>query len=220
MTKALHIVIVLLFLSMSLSAQEVLNPARIHAKANRKHLPSLGLPIRTDGGIDAIVRYREERWEGAESAQAVPRWTMWEMKPDSPSVPEYLGAILELCRDWAAEKPKSTVDIVYGPFHGGWYAAVCRKTRSGLGWKSIAFVVPPDGFKEGKSLYDYSHSVNWLEHQIGYNLYPRLPAHLQEIIEEMTATELLCPIQEFDPGLDERPDQEIDYDWEADSREP
>ena len=70
-----------------------------------------------------------------------------------------------------------------------------------------------------KSIYAYSHSVNWLERRIGYNLYPRLPAYIQEIIEEMTASELLSPHQEFDPGLDEHPEQEIDYDWEADYRE-
>lgn len=152
---------------MSLSAQEELSPARIQARANRRHLPSLGLPIRTDGGFDAIVRYWDERWEGSDSLWAVPRWTMWEMQPESPSVPEHLGAILELCRKWAAEKPKGTADIVYGPFKGGWFIAVCKKTLSSLGWKSIAFVIPPEGFVEGKRIYDYSHSVNWLEHQIG-----------------------------------------------------
>lgn len=220
MRKALYIVSFLLALSLQLSAQEVLSPARIQARANRRHMPSLGLPIRTDGGFDAIVRYRDERWEGSDSLRAVPRWTMWEMKPDSPSVHEHLGAILSLCRSWAVEKPKGSVDIVYGPFKGGWFVSMCRKTHSRLGWKSIAFLIPPDGIGEGKSIYDYSHSINWLEHQVGYNLYPKLPAHLQEIIEEMTAMELLCPFQEFDPGLDERPDQEIDYDWEADSQEP
>ena len=35
----------------------------------------------------------------------------------------------------------------------------------------------------------------------------------------MTATELLCPYSEYDPGLDEGPDREVDYDWEADYRE-
>ena len=206
-------------LSIPMTGQEVLLPAKVQVKASRKHLPSLGLPIRTDGGIDAIVKYREECWEGADSAQSIPCWTMRGMKPDSPSVPEHLGAILELCRKWAAEKPKGTADIVYGPFKGGWFIAVCKKTRSSLGWKSIAFVIPPEGIVEGKRIYDYSHSVNWLEHQIGYNLYPKLPGHIQEIIEEMTAAELLCPVQEFDQAMDERPDQEIDYDWEADSRE-
>ena len=36
---------------------------------------------------------------------------------------------------------------------------------------------------------------------------------------EMTATEHLCPYSEFDPGLDEGADGEIDYDWEADYRD-
>ena len=220
MTKALHIVSFLLLISMSLSAQEVLSPARIQARANRRHLPSLGLPTRTDGEIDAIIRYRDERWEGSDSVQAVPGWTMWEMKSESPVAPEHLGAIFALCRSWAVEKPKGSVDIVYGPFRGGWFVAMCRKTQSRLGWKSIAFLIPPDGIGEGKSIYDYSHSINRLEHQIGYNLYPKLPAYIQEIIEEMTAMELLCPFQEFDPAMDERPEQEIEYDWETDIQEP
>lgn len=71
----------------------------------------------------------------------------------------------------------------------------------------------------GKPIWDYSRSVNWIEHQIGYNLFPKLPAHMQEIIEEMTATEHICPYSEFDPGLDEGEDGEIDYDWEADYRD-
>ena len=220
MNKALNIVIFLLLLSFPLSGQEVLSPSKIQARASRRNLPSLGLPIRTDGGIDAIIRYREERWEGSDSARAAPRWTMWQMNHESPARPVHLGAVLEFCRSWAAEKPTGTADIVYGPFQGGWFVAVCKKTRSHLGWKSIAFLIPPEGVGESKRIYNYSHSINWLEHQIGYDLYPRLPAYLQEIIEEMTATELLCPFQEFDPGIEiERPEQEIDYDQEGDYRE-
>lgn len=220
MTRALYIVGLILALSVPLSAQEVLSPAKIQARANRRHMPSLGLPVRTDGGIDPIVRYRDERWEGADSAYVVPRWTMWQVKPESPAAPVHLGAILELCRQWAAEKPKGTADIVYGPYKDGWFVTICKKTRSNLGWKSIAFVIPQYKGWEKRRIYDYSHSVNWLEHKIGYNLYPGLPAHLQEIIEEMTDAELLCPFQEFDSGLDaDSPEQEIDYDWEADYRE-
>ena len=91
---------------------------------------------------------------------------------------------------------------------GGWFVAICKKTRSDLGWKSIGFVIPAGGMQPGKG--------------ICYDLFPRLPSYVQEIIEEMTATELLCPFTEFDPGLNEwpdRPDREIDYDWEADYRE-
>lgn len=219
MSKALHIAALLLILSSSLSAQELLSPARIRARAKGKNLPSLGLPVRLDGGHDAIVRYIQGRWEGADSVNALPRWTMCAFGPKSAALPACPGAILELCRIWAGEAPRRPVDIVYGPLGGSWYVALCKKTHSVLGWKTISFVIPPEGPEEGKSIYAYSHSVNWLERRIGYNLYPRLPAYIQEIIEEMTASELLSPHQEFDPGLDERPEQEIDYDWEADYRE-
>ena len=219
MARVLHIVVLFFVLSLPLSAQEVLNPARIQAKASGKHYPSLGLPVRMDGGVDPVVRYRMERWEGADSVEAFPTWTMRLIKTESLPEPEYLGSILEFCCRWASEKPKGSADIVYGPLKGAWFVSVCKKTRSSLGWKSIAFVVPSCGMDEGSRIYDYSHSVNWLENQIGYNLYPRLPAHIQEIIEEMTAAELLCPVQEFDPAMDERPEQEIEYDWEADYRD-
>ena len=130
-----------------------------------------------------------------------------------------LTPVLQLCAKWASEKPKRAVDIVWGPYSGGWFIAICKKTQSDLGWKSIGFVIPSEGILEGKLIWDYSRSVNWIEHQIGYNLFPKLPAHMQEIIEEMTATEHLCPNSEFDPGLEEGADGEIDYDWEADYRD-
>ena len=203
-----------------MSGQEVLRASQIQARAGGRHMPSLGLPVRKDGNIDPLVRFQEDRWIGADSAEAVPYWTMWAMKPESPAGPEHLGAILEFCRTWAGEKPKGPADIVYGPFQGGWFVAVCKKTGVGLGWKSLAFVIPPKGLEPGKSLYAYSNSVNWLESRIRYNLYPRLPSYLQEIIEEMTATELLCPYQEFDQRLDEGPDHEVEYyEQEEDQRE-
>ena len=157
-------------------------------------------------------------WKGADSLNAVPFWIMSQV-----SVPTEAGAltpVISLCARWAAERPKSAVDIVWGPFQGGWFVAICKKTHSALGWKSIGFVIPPEGMDPAGRIYSYSKSVNWIEYRIGYDLFPKLPAHLQEIIEEMTATELLCPFQEFDPGLEEGPDHEIDYEWEADLREP
>ena len=100
-------------------------------------------------------------------------------------------------------------------------AAAIKRTGTDLGWKSLGFIIPAGGPDPSRSLYIYSTSVNRLEHLVGYNLFPKLPSHLQEIIEEITAAELLCPYQEFDPGLlDEAADPEIDYDSEADAREP
>ena len=198
------------------AAQEILQPARIQAKASRKQ-PALGLPKRLDGQTDPAVGYDAGMWNGADSLKAVPFWTMAQEYESAER--GAFSPVLQLCLKWSLEKPKKAVDIVWGPFPGGWFVAVCKKTRSGLGWKSIGFVIPADGTPAGKSIWDYSHSINWIEHKIGYNLFPKLPAHLQEIIEEMTAAELLCPFQEFDPGLDESPDREIDYDWEADYRD-
>ena len=273
------------------AGQEVLSASKVHARANRRFLPALGLPVKSDGQIDRVVRYRDGHWEGADSARAVPRWTMWAVHaealpavavqlPGQQGAPRQAGAgkqvvaqqasnaagrqvvqqqvgtalqqaaalqgvpgqlvpVFEFCRGWAGESPKGAADVVCGPLRkagrsteqaqvtgqgagqvqsasGGWFAAVCKKTRSGLGWKSIAFIVPPEGIDPKRSIYDYTRSVNYLERRISYNLFPRLPSNLQEIIEEMTATELVCPYSEFDPGLDEGPDREVEYDMELD----
>ena len=209
----------LLLASVRAAGQEVLPAAKVRARAARKHLPALGLPVRKDGGDDPVIYAREGKWFGAESMRAAPHWGMWTESGadgDSPVLP---ASVWEICRSWAEEKPAGPVYIVTGPLQGMRFFALCAKTRSSLGWKSICFVLPEEGPEQGKDLYACSHSINWLEHRTGYDFFPRLPAHLQEIIEEMTASELLCPLQEFDPGMDEGPDREIDYDWEEDQRE-
>ena len=135
---------------------------------------------------------------------------------------EEMAPVRLLCEKWLAEKPHNPVDVVWGPYRGGWFAAVCKRTGTDLGWKALGFIIPAGGPDSSRSLYIYSCSVNKVEHLIHYDLFPRLPSNLQEIIEEITAAELLCPFQEFDPGLlDDGPDHETDYyDWEVDAREP
>lgn len=209
-------IITLLLYVLPVAGQEVLQAAKVQAKAGRKNLPFLGLPVRTDGGIDNVIRFHEGRWEGSDSLGATPRWTVLTLKQEKQILPAELISVYELCSSWAEEKPKGNAELVFGPYQGGWFVAFCKKTHSVLGWKSIAFVLPSEGIKEEKNIYAYCHSVNWLESRIGYNLYPKLPDYIQEIIEEMTATELLCPYQEFDPGLYERPEFEIEYDREED----
>ncbi|MBP5720342.1 MAG: hypothetical protein J6W82_04680, partial [Bacteroidales bacterium] len=174
-------------------------------------------PKRLDGQHDPAVWFDVSAWHGADSLRAEPFWTM--SRVAAPAGQSALAPVLKLCEVWAAEAPKNGLDIVWGPFRGGWFVALCKKTRSDLGWKSISFVIPPEGLPAGSNIWNHSHSVNWLEHNIGYNLFPNLPPHIQDIIEEITAAELICPFQEFDPGLADTPDQEIDYDWEFDYRD-
>ncbi len=210
---------VLLLASFPAVGQEVLPASRIRARAARKNLPAIGLPVRTDGESDPVVRFRDRQWSGADSPEAAPRWIQWTASEKDIAGPPLPAPLADFCRDWASGKPSGSLYLVSGPLQGGLFLALCRRDRSSLGWKSIAIVVPAAGMEPGKGVYAYSRSVNWLEHQTGYNLFPRLPSHLQEIIEEMTAAELLCPFQEFDPGLDEGPDPETDYEWEDDRRE-
>ena len=70
-----------------------------------------------------------------------------------------------------------------------------------------------------KTVWYYSCSVNWIEWLIGYDLFPKLPSGLQELVEEMTAAEHLCSFIEFDVLEFEAPDPEIDYEWEMDLHE-
>lgn len=206
----------IVFAAYSAAAQEVLRFSKIQAKSSRRP-PALGLPIRLDGQIDPIVWYDRGVWKGADSLKAEPFWSMNQL---SESVEhQHLTPVFKLCADWASEKPKQPVDVVWGPLRGGWFVAICKKTPSVLGWKTIGFAIPEEGIPEGKSIWLYSHSVNWVEHQIGYNLFSKIPDYLQEIIEEMTAAEHLCSFQEFDPSLDEGPDREYDIDQDFDVRE-
>ena len=196
--------------------QEVLRPARIRARALRRQPPT-GLPRRLDGQVDPVVWQDSGGWHGADSLDAAPLWSMASAAgPDGRGVP---APVPDLCAAWATERPKAPVDIVWGPHDAGWFVAICKKTRGSLGWKSIAFLIPREGIPASGKIWDYSHSVNWLERRIGYDLFPKLPSHLQEIIEEMSASELLCPVQEFDAAPIDAPDMEVDHDWEDDRRE-
>lgn len=200
----------------NIGAQEVLKASKVQARGSLRQ-PSLGLPVKVNGELDHAIWNDSGVWSGANAFKASPIWSMAKVaEVGEKGVP---STVMTLCAEWLKEKPKHAIDVVWGPFRGAVYVALCKKTSSFLGWKSIAFVIPKEGMDKAKSIYSYSKSVNWIEHNSGYNLFPKLPSHLQEIIEEMSATELLCPFQEFDPGLDEEPDREIDYDWEDDLRE-
>lgn len=220
--KRLHILFFLLTTLLSASpswAQETLKASRIEAKGARRYLPSLGLPRRADGNIDRLIRYDVPLWTGREDGKAVPNWSMCELRPESAipgSIPEEVAAI---CAQWLSETPKGKLSIVFGPFRKSSFVAICKKSNKSLGWKSICFLIPEEGVVKGGSIYRYSMSVNRLEHMTRYDFFPGLPSHLQEIIEEMTSTELLSPVQEFDIPEAEGVEQERDWDMEEDYRE-
>lgn len=224
MLKRLHILLLLVSALSSagtLYGQEVLDAAKVSAQAKLKNPPSVGLPIRTKAGTDRVVWAVYDKWYGAASHSAQPYWEMEKIGENAAVGESAISPVLELCKSWAAEKPKGPVDMVWGPYKDGWFAAICKKTRSSLGWKSIGFVIPKDGKEPEASIYKYSYSVNWLENRIGYNLFPKLPAHLQEIIEEISSSELLSPVQEFDSApINSPPDrEEMERDWEEDARD-
>ena len=202
-----------------LSGQEVLRPSRIQARAVRKNLPELGLPERSSGEIDPTIWYKDGCWHGADSLKAVPFWIDETIDAESVVKAKMPSEILDLCKEWVAEKPEGPVHVVTGPVRGMQFFAVCTRSRGYLNWKSIAFIVPKSGLQLDKTVWYYSCSVNWIEWLTGYNLFPKLPSGLQELVEEMTAAEHLCSFNEFDPLEYETPDPEIDYEWEMDMHE-
>ena len=182
--KRFHILFFLLTALLSASpsqAQETLKASRIEAKGARRYLPSLGLPRRADGGIDRLIRYDIPIWTGREDVKATPNWNMCELRPGSMIPAGVPGEVAEICLQWLSESPKGRLSIVFGPLWRGTYVALCRKSTKSLGWKSICFLIPEGGVVKGISIYRYSMSVNRLEHMTGYDFFPGLPSHLQEI---------------------------------------
>ena len=217
----LYIILLLLtFLSeVSLTGQEILKPSRIQARAVRRNLPDLGLPERTSGEIDPTIWYKDGCWHGADSLKASPFWITETIDVETVVKTPIPAEIVEFCKEWATEKPAGPVYVVTGPVRGMQFIAVCTRTRSSMSWKSIGFIVPKLGLLPNKTVWFYSCSVNWIEWLIGYDLFPKLPSALQELVEEMTAAEHLCSFNEFDPLEYELPDPEMDYEWEMDMHE-
>ena len=203
----------------SASGQEVLNASKIQARGVRKNLPELGLPERIGVEIDPVIWYKDGLWHGADSLKANPFWTTETIGTESVVKSKIPSEIIAFCKEWVAEKPEGPVHVVTGPVRGMQFIAVCTRAKSSLSWKSIAFIIPESGLEQDKSVWFYSCSVNWIEWLTGYNLFPKLPSALQEIVEEMTAAEHLCPFIESDPLEHDIPDPEIDYEWEMDMHE-
>ena len=199
--------------------QEVLKSARIQAKANRRHMPSLGLPERLGGDPDRVIWYKDKIWKGADSLKALPFWRMTEISKETFGTYVYPEQVMSLFKDWLDEKPEHPLFVVWGPILDSQYIAVCKRAKGDLNWKSIGFIYPNDGMSPEKRVWDYSCSVNWIEWILGYNMFPKLPDNLQEIVEEMTVYEHLCLFVEFDTMEIEGPDWEIDYDWLDDQHE-
>lgn len=220
--RSLYIIVLFFCLfvtDLPLFGQEVLTSSKIQAKANRKHLPALGLPERANGEMDPVVWYKDGNWRGADSLKADPFWMTETIDVDTVVKAPVPGRIAEFCKEWVAEKPVGPVHIVTGPVRGMQFVAVCTRARSYLNWKSIGFIVPYEGLDPDKGVWDYSCSVNWIEWLTGYDFFPKLPSGLQEQVEEMTSAEHLCSFNEFDPLEFEEPDWEIDYEWEMDMHE-
>jgi len=181
---------------------------------------------------EAII-FKEGTWTSSDPETGMVNWVIWEPDPLTlgnlrdryvPRLPEgvFLAdstiwkRVIDFSYDWSFEKPYGGTTIVAGPIVLGGsdlpfahFVAVCKKTASGLGWKSLAFLVP-NRETDFKGLYDIACSVNVIEVKSGYNLFASLPEGVQELIEEMTPYELFCPFHEVEEGFE--PEFEMDFE--------
>jgi len=108
-TYIILLVFALTLSEFSLSAQEVLRSSRIQARANRKNLPALGVPLRVSGEIDPAVWYKEGLWRGADSLSAPPFWVTETIDVESVVKTSIPSEIVRFCREWVMEKPQGPV---------------------------------------------------------------------------------------------------------------
>lgn len=156
---------------------------------------------------------------------AFPKWIAWNLDlasdipqrykfdrftPEGWEIPcrEQICSVIDECYRWAWRKPYGNTSVVMGPLFSSkdlvqpyaYFVAVCKqeriKTEMPLDFTSLAYVIPVDG--EKKDVYDYALSVNAVEQHSGYNLFCKLPASVQDMVEELTDYEILCSFQEFD----------------------
>lgn len=212
-------------------------------KKLRTYTPFWGEPVPLSGEQETLV-HAQTFIAARKSTTAIPDWVCWnldlastgasrykmeEMMPTGyrPESHEVLRKAVDECYKWAWRKPYGTTCVVVGPLYFknrqvpyAWYVAVCKKESSGkpfaLGFSSVAFVIPEtaDG---SKGIYSYSESVNMVESKSGYNLFPKLPAGVQELVEGMTTYELFCPFQEIEDYDIER--MEVEWEHETDAVE-
>lgn len=211
--------LMVLLSAVPIHAQETLKASRIQVKGARRHLPSLGLPRKAEGGIDGIIQFASPVWTGRDAEREAPRWSMIVLSPGDDMPDGIPQGIVALCKQWILDSPRGKLSIVFGPHGEDSFVALCKKSSKSLGWKSIGFILPKEMEENEGSIYRYSMSVNRLERLTGYDFFPRLPSHLQEIIEEMTSSELLSPVQEFDRPEADGIEREREWDMEEDYRE-
>jgi len=210
-----------------------LSESRVQAKVPKKlgtYTPFWGVPVPVSGFKEdsecfgSYMAYRKD-------TLSLPAWFCWNLdlasygkekfktenlfpKGYKPSAQLSIRDAINECYVWAWRKPYGNTCVTAGPLYlnsdkerpYAWYVAVCKKENAkgmlSLGFSSIAFIIPETADGMG-SVYQYSTSVNALEYRCGYNLFPKLPAHVQEAVEEQTTYELFCPYQEINDNLDE-----------------
>jgi len=203
--------------------------------------PFWGVPVPDDPMIKETEEEFEDFVTYRKDTLSIPQWVAWNLDladttrykyekvlPSgaiSENVKKQLRFIVNECHRWAWRKPYGMTSVAFGPMYhpkGGdqpyaWYVAVCKretqKNMFALGYSSIAFMVS-NRDQEKVKVYDYSTSVNIIEAHIGYNIFPKLPDNIQELIEGQTTYELFCSYQEQDDALVEFLEVEFEHEFE------
>lgn len=199
-------------------------PKKLHT-----FVPFWGVPVPQNGAKETKEWQKDIVLSRADST-TVPRWVCWNLdlatvgqervkyenllpKGTLVANPELLAKVLNECYRWAWRKPYVRTNVVWGPMYhpkGGdqpyaFFMAVCKEERVKsilpLGYTSTAFIVPNYPVTNIRGIYDCCASVNMVEYKTGYNLFPTLPAAVQEKVEELTDYELFCPFQEIDESM-------------------
>lgn len=152
-------------------------------------------------------------------ADAFPAWVTWNLDLASPAPERYkfdryvvgreplecrskLCEAVDECYRWAWRKPYGNTNLVMGPVFNpknesgkpdAFFVAVCKRERLDvpmpLGFTSMAYMIPVAD--SDKKLSEYALSVNAMEAHCGYDLFGKLPASVQDMVEEITQFELL-----------------------------
>ena len=165
--------LMVLLSAVPIHAQETLKASRIQVKGARRHLPSLGLPRKADGGIDGIIQFASPVWTGRDAEREAPSWSMIVLSHGDDMPDGIPQGIVALCKQWILDSPRGKLSIVFGPHGEDSFVALCKKSSKSLGWKSIGFILPKEMEENEGSIYRYSMSVNRLERLTGYDFFPR-----------------------------------------------
>ena len=198
---------------------EKLKEAVITGKLPKKlntFTPFWGVP-QPGSGLQETPSFMEDCYYYRPDGSVYPKWVTWNLDlasraqqrykfeqfiPDYESLPcdKILREAVDECYRWAWRKPYGNTNVVMGPLFNpkdsekpyAYFVTVCKKERLDvplpLGYSSMAYMIPVNA--TDKNIDEYALTVNAIESHSGYDLFHKLPAAVQNEVEEITNYEL------------------------------